>query len=472
MQKDSKKMSCDIVVVGSGVSGLSAAVQAAEAGKKVILLESLRRVGGNWDVTYGMMAVDSVLSRKQGIKVDVKALVNQEIRFFNYQVNSKLWMDMVGSSGENIGWLMEQGVEFEPELEPYTAGDINAPVFHRWAHTSHPSQRMQAAFEKAGGTVLTETQGKTLLLDDGKIVGVIAEKSDGEPLRIDCKAVISAGGGYAKNPEMVSAVIGRTDYACRGIGANDGSTIQMCIEAGAKNLLALGNQVVDLIPRQMKNVNHWLTYIHSRPGSYPFHVCVNQDAERYVDESCTLKLYAFSPSAAYTQERTYTIYDEEKLKKLEDINQNGVFQIMKAAADEGKEGIVRADTFEELGSRLGLDSKQFAKTMKTYQQSCEAGSDSEYEKTPEFLQRFAPPFYGWENGYQIAATVGGLDCNRRMEVVSIRNKPIPGLYVAGVDGTKLYRDYYSLAIPGSCNANNVYSGRRAARSAVEYIDAQ
>ena len=53
----------------------------------------------------------------------------------------------------------------------------------------------------------------------------------------------------------------------------------------------------------------------------------------------------------------------------------------------------------------------------------------------------------------------------------MQNKPIPGLYVAGADGAKLWRDYYSLGIPGSCNANNIYSGRISAQSAVKYIEA-
>lgn len=468
--EDHGKVTCDIAVVGSGVAGLTAAVQAARSGKKVVLLESGKRVGGNWDVTYGMMAVDSPLSKKQGIHVDVRALVNQEVRLFNYQVDAKMWMDLADASGENISWLMDQGVVFNPDLEPYTAGDINAPVFHRWAKGVSPSRKMAETFESIGGTILKETKAEKLLFTDGKVSGLNAKRKDGSALMIACQAVISAGGGYAKNPDMVARTIGRKDYAARGIAENDGSSIMMCINAGAKSLLSHGNQIVDLIPAKMKMVSHWLTYIHSRPGSFPFHVSVNQDGERYTDESATLKLYAFAPAAAYTQEKTYSIYDEEKLKKLQEINKNDLFEKFSAAADKGEEGIFRADTFEELGEKLGVDPGRFAAEMKRYNESCKAKKDSEYEKNPEFLQEFKAPFYGWENSYQIASTLEGIDYNRRMEVVSDENKPIPGLYVAGTDGAKLWRDYYSLAIPGSCNANNVYSGRKAAQSAVEYIE--
>ena len=462
-----KKYDCDIAVIGSGVAGLCAAVQGATLGKRVILLETLSRFGGNWNGTYGMMAVQSPLSKKLGIDVDAQALVNQEVRLFNYQVDSKMWMDLAHASGDNVAWLMQQGVEFEQTLEPYTAGEINAPVFHAWAKGSNPPGKMMATFLTAGGTALANTRAVKLQMANGSVIGLIAENEEGE-IEIACKAVICAGGGYSKNPEMVSRIIGRTDYATRAAGMNDGSSIRLCLEAGARSLCEQGNMITDLIPAGMKRVSHWLTYIHSRPGTYPFHVHVNQDAERYVDESCTLKLFAFNTAAAYTQEKTFTIYDEEKLKKLDAENGNGIFEIMKNAADTGNEGVVRADSIRELAMKLGLDPNSLEKTMEQYNRFAEAGTDKEYEKDPAFLLPFRKgPFYGWENTYQIASTLGGVDYNRKMQVLDQHGMPIPGLYVAGTDGAKLWRDYYSLAIPGSCNANNVYSGRKAAQSAAE-----
>ena len=467
-----EKMACDIVVVGSGVAGLTAAVQAVNLGKKVILLESKRHIGGNWNVTYGMMAVDSPISRAQGVEVDVRKLINQELRLFNHQVDFTFWKDMVAASGENISWLMDQGVEFVPELEAYTAGDINAPVYHRWEKNSNPAGKMRISYEKAGGRVLAETKGRNLLIDDGAVSGIIAERKNGELIRIDCAAVITAGGGFTSNREMVSRIIGITDYATRNIADNDGSTINMCIDAGAKSLLGHENLLSDLIPRKMTAVKDWLNYIHNRPGSFPFHVNVNQDGLRYVDESCTLRLYGFSPAAAITQEKTYRIYDKEKLQKLEDINKAGLYKVITTAAEEGRSGIIKADTFEELAEKLGLDPQNFAETMNTYNKYCEAGNDPDFEKNTDFLLAFNPPYYMWENGYQVACTFEGVDYNRKMErVLTPDRDAIPGLYVAGVDGAKLYRDYYSLSIPGSCNANNVYSGRVAAQNAAEYADA-
>lgn len=472
MDRKQEQYSCDIAVIGSGVAGLCAAVQGALLGKRVILLETLSRFGGNWNGTYGVMGVQSPISKAQGIEVDAQALVNQEVRLFNYQVDSKMWMDLSHASGDNIAWLMQQGVEFEETLEPYTAGEINAPVFHRWAKGSNPPKKMMATFLTAGGTAMANTRAVKLLMENGRVAGLIAEKNDEDDvteIEIRCRAVISAGGGYAKNPEMVQRTIGRTDYACRASGMNDGSAIQLCLEAGAKSLCEIGNQITDLIPAGMKRVSHWLTYIHSRPGSYPFHVHINQDGERYVDESCTLKLFGFNTAAAYTQEKTFTIYDEEKLRELDRLNDgNGVFEIMKNAADTGTEGIFRADSLKELAGKLGLNAETFENTMRRYNAYCDAGADKEYEKDPRFLLPIRKgPFYGWENTYQIASTLGGVDYNRKMEVLDNRRRPIPGLYVAGTDGAKLWRDYYSLAIPGSCNANNVYSGRRAALSAAE-----
>ncbi len=469
MDNTGRSLSCDIAIAGSGVAGLCAALQAVLLGKKTILMESLPRFGGSWNGTYGIMGVESPISEKQDIHVDVRALVNQEVRIFHYQVDAKLWMDVADASGENIAWLMEQGVQFEEELEPYTAGEINAPVFHRWKKGSNPSGTMLKEFLRLGGTALSGTRAEELILEDGKVAGLKAVQGE-ETLTIRCGAVIAAGGGYAKNTEMVAFTTGRTDCACRAIGNNDGSTIRMCMDAGAKSLWQTGALITDLIPAGMKSVHHWLTYIHSRPGTYPFHIYVNQDGERYVNEACARELFGFQTCAAFTQEKTFTIYDEGKLKKLQELNGNDVFTILSQAAQKGSEGVFRADTAEELARKLGLDPVKLAETVRNYNGYCRDGKDTEYEKDPAFLESFETgPFYGWENTFQIASSLSGIDYNRKMEVLGADAGPVPGLYVAGTDGAKLWRDYYSLCIPGSCNANNVYSGRRAAMSAAEYI---
>ena len=64
-------------------------------------------------------------------------------------------------------------------------------------------------------------------------------------------------------------------------------------------------------------------------------------------------------------------------------------------------------------------------------------------------------------------SIGGVDTNRKMEVITAKGEPIPGLYAAGTDGCNLYRETYTMSVPASCNANNCNSGRTAARSAYE-----
>lgn len=469
MGKETNMLSCDLAVIGAGVAGLTAAVQAAQDGLDVILLESRKRLGGNWNAVYGIMGVQSPISKKQGIDVNAQALVNQEIRLYNYQTDAKMWMDVANHSGEDIEWLMNFGVEFEDKLEPYTLGELNAPVFHKLKKSGDPAKKMADAFLKTGGRAMTETKAVRLIMEEGKVAGVVAEH-DGKEIIIRCKAAIAAGGGYSKNKEMLKQTTGRDDCVCRGVGDSDGSSIRLCVEAGARSLWQSGTMVTDLIPVGMTIVNHWVSYIHSRPGTYPFHIFVNQDGERYVDEACSLKLFGFQTSAAYTQEKTFTIYDEQKLRKLQENNHNHVFDIMKNAADKGNEGIIRADSIEELAEKLGIDPAKLKKTVDDYNRYCETGKDLEYEKNPEFLQPIdQAPYYGWQNTYQLASTLRGVDYNRKMEVLSNDHKTIPGLYIAGTDGAKLWRGYYSLAIPASCMANNVYTGRFAAKNAAEYM---
>ncbi len=471
MKTGNNIFSCDIVVVGSGVSGLSAAVQAAQLGKKVIIMESCARAGGNWDVTYGMMAVDSPQAKKQGIKVDMKTLINQEIRIFNYQVDSKLWEDLTEASGDNVAWLMENGVQFVEELAPYTVADLNAPLFHAWVVGTAPSKAMLASFEKAGGVLLLNTKGESLIMDNGRVRGITATTKESEKIQIDCSAVICAGGGYIKNIEMVSKVIGRNDFTCRAIADTDGSTLNMCIDVGAKSLIGHENLIGDVVPRYLLPLKHWIKYIRSRPTAHPIYISVNQDAERYVDESCGRKIFAYALSAAFSQEKSFTIFDEEKLKTVDKIVDCGLYKIITDSVANNEHGIYKADTLEELAQKLGLDKSKLVETVKKYNDSCKEGVDKDFEKTPEYLEAFENgPYYAWEDGYSLINSIEGIDYNRKMEVLTPLRKAIPGLYVAGVDGGKLWRDYYSLVIPGSCNANNVYSGRRAAQEASKYID--
>jgi succinate dehydrogenase/fumarate reductase flavoprotein subunit len=108
----SETKSADIVVVGSGASGICATVQAAELGAQVILLESNSVLGGNGILTEGMLAIGSSLQKASGVGTDItfREVIATEQEFFNYRVNALFWKDLVENSADNLEWLIKNGV--------------------------------------------------------------------------------------------------------------------------------------------------------------------------------------------------------------------------------------------------------------------------------------------------------------------------------------------------------------------------
>ena len=117
----SETMDVDIVVVGSGSSGVAAAVQAAELGAKTLLLEKSTQTGGNGRLTEGMFAINSQMQKQLGVGdgVTFTDIIAAEQEFFNYRINNLLWKDMVDASGDNIDWMASHGVKFSGVVDDY-----------------------------------------------------------------------------------------------------------------------------------------------------------------------------------------------------------------------------------------------------------------------------------------------------------------------------------------------------------------
>lgn len=103
----------DVVVVGAGMAGMSAAIEAASQGAKVILLEKQSVLGGSTNFAEGIFGCESPIQKEMGITVNQEELLREEFEFSNYRVDGNLWKDVMKHSGEDIQWLMDMGVKFE-----------------------------------------------------------------------------------------------------------------------------------------------------------------------------------------------------------------------------------------------------------------------------------------------------------------------------------------------------------------------
>ena len=195
----------DLVVVGAGSAGLSAAVQGAELGKKVVLLEKNPYVGGNSQHAEGLFAVDSEWNRLRSDPLTRQQAYEAFIKKQNHLVDPYKNKDFVEGSGENISWLASHGIEFEVRRETPDK-DNTWHIIKNYKGTNHGAgliKGMKDAADKLGVTTMVSTPATDLIIKDGKVVGVVAKDAKGNTYTINSKAVILASGSFGDDPQKV-----------------------------------------------------------------------------------------------------------------------------------------------------------------------------------------------------------------------------------------------------------------------------
>ncbi len=190
----------DVVVIGSGVTGMIAAVTAAEGGLKVIVFEKQRTLGGTSNFFSGMFAVETERQRLNYITYSCDEAFKNIMEYSHWRANPRLVRAIVNESAETIAWLMQYGVEFRPET-------INMPEAPR---TYQPVKGQGAAIIKALAAAGKEkgvdfelgVPVQQIIKENGRVTGVVAER-DGEEIRVAANAVVIASGGYANNKEWI-----------------------------------------------------------------------------------------------------------------------------------------------------------------------------------------------------------------------------------------------------------------------------
>ena len=465
-----ESMDVDIVVVGAGSSGVAAAVQAAELGATTLLLEKNTKCGGNGQLTEGMFALNSQMQKDLGVGDDVtfRQIIAAEQEFFNYRINALLWKDMVGASGDDIDWMASHGVKFSGVVDNYHGlGKFDCFHWFEDGKGSNYIDPMVASAESMGATVMTETSALDLIVENGQVKGLYAEKSDGPILQVNAKAVILCSGGYAQNEEIMLERGWDLTYSHNnGIEGHDGDGLRMAIAAGANDV---SRERCFLREAYSFGIDFFAIMSQTIHRGGPV-LWVNEDAERYTNENCGHFVPQCVGNAVHTQGASYQVLSQEIVDYFMVAND---YPELPADLDEAAEAcpgenFYKADTIAELAEKQGLDAAALEATVARYNELCDKGEDDDYDKEAEFLIPVKTgPFYILRQDMAFWTSIGGIDANRKMEVITSKGDPIPGLYSAGTDSCNLYRETYTMSIPASCNANNCYSGRTAAKNAFE-----
>lgn len=460
-------LTCDIAVVGGGMAGLACAVEALNRGASVIVCESMAQPGGNGNVTSVMFGVGSDMQKAQGIDLTPADIIKLEMDIFRYDVSGTLWADLIANSAENIAWVKEQGCLMRDVVDNYPPNGL-VDTAHWWDSNGATGYvaPMVARLEELGGQLLLETPARELIVDGDAVVGVYAESPEGI-VRIDAGAVVIATGGFADNPEMLAENgMDTRRYSALDTPGHNGDGIQMALRAGARSWLNNYLNMEFAINPEIGDESETISY---QPGC----VWVNEKGRRYADEGCALKSSSMATLASRPQADTFVLFDQAIYDSTAaDEAASWIIEVIDGGVESG--AICKADSIDELAAAAGIDPAALAETVAEYNGFCADGVDKIYGKDPSLLLEIGTaPFYLSRNsGVCSLTTIGGIDTTENCEAYKVgagHDDVVPGLYAAGIDGCKLYKTLYTIDIPATCVANNINSGRKAAKNALAYL---
>lgn len=459
----------DFCIIGSGASGMTAAVEAAQSGKKVLVLESQSNPGGNGMFTdccfsYGSPQMEEGCA-KYGLTVTPSEIIRSEIELYDYMVNPLLWADTIAHSADNTAWLIKNGVRFAPTTDYYSGGLGKTPTALMWEDSFFSGgecmmKPLFAAAEKLGVETRTNTRAKALKTVDDGVVGVYAETKD-SVIEVNAKAVILAGGGWAANTDLLAEYGGydltTTKTSCAP--GSVGDTLKMAAAIGARQeATARGYMFGNLIDGISS---------YSLPQYYPA-IWINEDGDRFSNEDCGEICHDYTGTAVRAQKRAYIILNDAMIDEAEAAGNADLRKEIEEAISSGKsEAVFKGTDAADLAKQVGWTG-DFEQTLATYEEYVAKGNDDEFGKKPDYLKSLGVgPLYALLIHQEIALSLGGIITNRHWQVVDEEKAPINNLYAVGADGQMVYLGLYNLNTSGGHMATNVESGRYSVKHALK-----
>lgn len=453
---------CDVVVVGCGVAGLSAALSALEAGASVNLIERAPREdrGGNTRWTEAILRVtpegDPAPDFEHAYSMDAGYHLQPEFLQATLQ-GQEAWPSLVaaapftdhevlgafvGGVREGLDWLKQHGVHIQPTTFP-TIPEIPF-LTGIYGGGLALVETLCAEIERRGGDIHYQTTAIGLLQDEeGGVAGVRVTGREGRQRHICAPAVVLACGGFEGNPEMMARYLGPASRYYRPIARggyyNKGEGIQMALAAGAApagDYSASHHEPVD--PRS--------DLPEAMVTAFPLGIMVNREGERFIDEaSSDIAYFQEEPCKAIARQPGgigYFIYDAR-------INDAANWRTLIRSTHPA----IEAPTLAELAIKLEIPGDRLRSTVEAYNLGCSPGPlDPRHfdgRATKDVIppkSNFARPILEGPFGCYpviggIIFTHGGLKVTRDAQVVSTSGIPIRGLYAAGETVGIIYERY-------------------------------
>jgi fumarate reductase flavoprotein subunit len=461
--RDIKKyIDAEVVVVGAGIAGLSAALSAAEAGARTVLLEKMATVQARG---HDNAFIGSRLQDKLGIKIDRDEIIRNLMKYGANKPDQRLIRMWAEGSGKTADWLLDMtdaaGIEVIINHYPPPPAFNNATEYYPQYSVTHHchNERLIAkclldnALKKGVVTCFKTSARQLIRKKNGRVTGVIAQNAAGEYLQYNAaKAVILCTGDYGNNAEMMAKYCPQSSYLASMIPTSTGDGHMMAMWIGA---------VMEPGPHT--------PMVHGPAGpllSSAF-LQVNLFGERFQNEDVPIQsnVNAVERQPGRT---TWQVFDSKYPEELPYYG-IGLGKIIiateKVQQDVAKAAII-ANTIEDLAIKMKLPVKTFKATVSRYNELARLGKDLDFGKRPDRLSPVEkPPYYAGKSGYSLLTVLGGLNINHNLQPLDKDWEVIPGIYLAGnTMGNRFAGDYPTMC-PGLSHGMAIHFGRIAGLNA-------
>ena len=428
----------DIIVVGAGGSGMSAAVRAESLGANVILIEKMPVIGGATALNAGTLIATGSRFQKESLKEtkDSPELAAKDIFRVGKNRNDPLMVKQVTERvGGVVDWLVyDLKIPYGPAATQYPDHSANRQLGVTGRSVNF-LKLMREKFEYMGGKLMLETRAQELLRDqDGRVVGVRATDSAGNTVELSSKAVILASGGFGAVKSMLPKEMNQ--YVFYGLDSETGDGYKMATAIGADtinmDLVKMYPQGVETVPGHGLAATASSTDTMKKSGA----IYVNRDGKRYVNELASLGELT-DTTVAQPGHIAYIVMDAKAWKEyvnksLEDRLVPDEASLMKwtKIVNNGHPVMAVADDLKKAAEVMGVNPEGLAATVKSWNDMVANGKDTQFGR--KIVGGLGEgPFYIVEQKVRYQTTLGGLRAGEGMRILDKNGKPIEGLYGAG-----------------------------------------
>ena len=413
----------DVIVVGAGAAGFAAAIEAANARAKVMLLEKTPVVGGSSTLCGGALAFAGTDLQAENNVKDSNELLKKDLMTVGENMNDPVQVQAyLDNQLETYQWLKKLAVKF---TQLTIASGMSVPRSHQ-VIPPDVIRILEDAAKVRGAALMKQTSATRLIQDEktGRIRGVEVEQR-GKKLSYGArKGVVLTSGGFSLNAALLAKFVPPMSKARAMVGLGSQGD-------GLKMAWAYGADLVDM-PYIKATFGYHPQSTSTKQRAHIYYkgaIIINKEGKRFINESVSYKILG-DAALVQTDAVAYSLWDAK-------VAEAAKGDALAPVAELEKLGLVfKGQTIAELAAKIGVPPQVLEETVKDYNAGIDRGTDAFGRKTltsgfgkPTKIEN--PPYCAFLSTGVILGTYGGIRIDAKARVLDIFGEPIPGLFAAG-----------------------------------------